>query len=224
MRKKLYLLPLFLLGFFLFTTTSCLNSNNDDNEVEVDEEWKALNEARFAEVAKDNSFEALLSETGEGKVYWKVSTVITDIDEANSVRITVNGRPEFTDTVVVRYEGWFIDRKGEPFIFDSTENPSYLSDINYRYGLASSPQPNYNKSTFTVNKVIAGWTTILEDMQVGDERMVCIPQQLGYGSTASTYAPKLSSGYGPTYTLVPAYTTLWFRIKLYKIIPMKGLK
>lgn len=220
MRKKLYLFPLFLLGFFLFTTTSCLNSNHDD-EVKVDEEWKALNETRFAKVASDDSFNELSSQSGNGKIYWQKSTEITSVDEGNTVRITVEGKPEFTDTVVVRYEGWFFDKTGDKKIFDSTENPSLKSTVDYNYGVASSAEPNYNKITFTVNKVIDGWITLLQDMRVGEERIVCIPQQLGYGGTASTYTPTSTS---PTYTLIPAYTTLWFRIKLYKIIPMKGLK
>ncbi|MBD8349229.1 FKBP-type peptidyl-prolyl cis-trans isomerase [Dysgonomonas sp. HGC4] len=218
MRKKLYLFPLFLLGFFMFTTTSCLNSNND-NDVEIDEEWKALNETRFAKVASDDSFNALLSQSGNGKVYWQPSTVITD---GNSVRMTVEGRPEFTDTVVARYEGWYFDRDNKKIIFDSTENPSLISQINYTYGLSSSVQPNYTRSQFTVNKVIDGWITLLQDMKVGDERVVCIPQELGYGSVDNTYTPNVTGA--STFKIIPAYTTLWFRIKLYEIIPMKPLK
>ncbi|WP_110311951.1 FKBP-type peptidyl-prolyl cis-trans isomerase [Dysgonomonas alginatilytica] len=231
MRKKLYLFPLFVLVFFLFATTSCLNSDNN-NEVAVDEVWKALNESRFAKVASDDSFNALSSQTGYGKVYWQKSTEITNVDQGNTVRISVEGRPEFTDTVVVRYEGWFFDKDEKKVIFDSTENPSLISTIKYRYGLASSTQPNYNKATFAVNPrtdgtytgvygVIEGWSTLLQDMKVGDERLVCIPQELAYGGTANTYTPNVTGA--PTFTIVPAYTTLWFRVKLYEIIPMKPL-
>lgn len=233
MRKKFYLFPLFLLGFFMLATTSCLNSNNN-NEEDIDEEWKALNETRFAKIASDNLFNALSSQSGNGKVYWQTSTEITDVDNGNSVKITVDGKPEFTDTVVIRYEGWYFDRAGEKVIFDSTENPSLRSRLDYTYGKASSPEPNYNKATFAINPatsaskannyiggIIEGCSILLQDMRVNDERVVCMPQQLGYGSNASTYAPTSSS---PTFTLIPAYTTLWFRIKLYEIIPMKGLK
>lgn len=234
MRKKIYLFPLFLLGFFMLATTSCLNSNNN-NEEEIDEEWKALNETRFAKIASDNAYNALSSQSGSNeKVYWQTSTEITNVDKENSVRITVDGKPEFTDTVVIRYEGWYFDKVGQKVIFDSTENPSLRSKLDYTYGKSSSPEPNYNKSTFAVNPatsatkannyiggIIEGCSILLQDMKVNDERVVCMPQQLGYGRTASTYAPTNSS---PTFTLIPAYTTLWFRIKLYEIIPMKGLK
>lgn len=236
MRKKIYLFPLFLLGFFMLATTSCLNSNNN-NEEEIDEEWKALNETRFAKIASDNAYNALSSQSGSNeKVYWQTSTEITNVDNENSLRITVDGKPEFTDTVVIRYEGWYFDKAGQKVIFDSTENPSLRSRLDYIYNSTKypSPEPNYNKSTFAINPatsatkannyiggIIEGCSILLQDMKVNDERVVCMPQQLGYGRTASTYAPTNSS---PTFTLIPAYTTLWFRIKLYEIIPMKGLK
>lgn len=231
MRKKLYLFPLFLLGFFMLATTSCLNSDNN-NEQEIDEEWKSLNETRFAKIASDPTFNALSSQSGNGKVYWQESTIITDTE--NTLKMTIEGKPEFTDTVVVRYEAWYFDKAGEKIIFRSTENPSLKSRIDYTYGVASSPDPNYNKVTYAVNPatsaassnnyvegVLEGVSTLLQDMKINDERVVCIPQELGYGSYASTYSPTTSS---PTFTLVPAYTTIWYRIKLYKIIPMKGLK
>ncbi len=220
MRKKIYLFPLFLLGFFMLATTSCLDTKND-NEVVIDEAWKALNETRFAAVAADPSFTALSSQSNNGKVYWKESTVITNTDEKNTIKTTVEGRPEFTDTVVVRYEGWFVNKEGKEEIFDSTENPSSRSKIDYMYNKIPSPYPNYAKSQLPVNKVVDGWTTLLQNMKAGEERLVCIPQELGYGGNASNYQPTTSA---PSYEIIPAYTTLWFRIKLYKIIPMKGRK
>lgn len=234
MRKKLYLFPLFLLGFFMLATTSCLNSSND-NEEKIDEEWKALNETRFAKVASDKvKYSELKSQSDNGSVYWEKATAITDTDAGASVRITVNGKPEFTDTVVIRYEGWYFNAAGEKVIFDSTENPSLRSKLDYTYGNTSSPEPNYNKATFALNPatsssaatnyiggIIEGCSIALQDMVVGEERDVCMPQNLGYGSTASTYSPKSSA---PTYTLIPAYTTLWFRMKLYEIKPMTGSK
>ena len=234
MRKKLYLFPLLLLGFFMLATTSCLNSN-DDNEVKIDEEWKALNETRFAQIASDKvKYSELKSQSDNGSVFWEKATAITDTDKGNSVRITVAGKPEFTDTVVVRYEGWYFNAAGEKVIFDSTENPSLRSKLDYTYGNITSPEPNYNKATFALNPatssssatnyvggIIEGCSILLQDMVVGEERDVCIPQALGYGSTASTYSPSTSA---PTLVLIPAYTTLWFRFKLYEIIPMKGLK
>lgn len=227
-RYSPFLFLLFLVS--TFTMVSCLGGGND--QPKIDEEWKALNETRFNKVATDPAFSPLTSESGNGKVYWQKSDVITNTDKGITLKTTMDGRPEFTDTVVVRYEGWFFDKDGVKVIFDSTENPSLRSRLGYQYGLSPTPDPNRQKAIFAINPktptknggysgIIEGFSVVLQDMQVGDERVVCIPQQLGYGGTASTYTPGNNA---PTYTLIPAYTTLWFRIKLYEIIPMKGLK
>lgn len=227
MRKKIYFFPLFLLSICM-AFVSCVDDDDDDD---IDKEWKTLNENRFYQLANDASYKSLSSQTEQGVVYWKKSTVITDSD--NSLRITVGGKPEFSDTVVVRYEGWYLNNAGEEIIFDSTENPSLRSQIAYSTGNSVSPYPNKISATFAVNPQttssaatnyiggpIHGWSTILQDMTEGEEREVCIPHELGYGGSPSTYTPSLSSG---TYTLIPAYTTLWFRLKLLRIIPMKGV-
>lgn len=215
MRRKLYLFPLFLFSICILIT-SC---NKDDDDTSIDEEWKSLNETRFNEVAADkSSYTELRSQSDNGSVYWKKSTMIGDSDDA--LRISPSGNPEFTDTVVVRYEGWYFDKTGEKVIFDSSENPSLKSKIAYSVGASSSPYPNKQPLQGAVSGFIDGFSTILQNMQVGDERVVCIPQQLGYGSGGSTYTPVTNGG---TYTLIPGYTTLWFDIKLIKIISMSGL-
>ncbi|MEN9918964.1 MAG: hypothetical protein RL662_1400 [Bacteroidota bacterium] len=203
MIKKLFLFPLFLMAISL-SITSCLN--NDDNEETIDQEWKMLNETRFNKVVSDDLFNELSSQSNNGLVCWK------------ALHITMEGKPEFTDTVMIRYEGWYFDKLGKKIIFDSTENPSLISNINYNLGLAPSKDPNKQQVKFAVNSLIDGKTTILQDMRAGEEREVCIPHQLGYGGSPSTYRPTATT----TYTIIPAYTTLWFNVKLIQIIPMKG--
>jgi FKBP-type peptidyl-prolyl cis-trans isomerase len=216
MNKKLALFPLLLLSLSVFVS-SCLNTNS--NEEDIDEEWKSLNETRFAQIKADNSYHSLESRTYDGEVRWRESNTIP-VEESAVLRTTISGTPEFTDTVVVRYEGWYFDKEGTKVIFDSSENPSLISKINYALGYGSL-YPNKKPATFAVNGVIDGWTTILQDMKTGEEREVCIPYQLGYGSTVKTYSPSSSST--TSYTMIPAYTTLFFNIRLLKIIPMKGL-
>ncbi|SHE36987.1 FKBP-type peptidyl-prolyl cis-trans isomerase [Dysgonomonas macrotermitis] len=220
MKKKTYSIFFVLFAFSLFFATSCLN--NDDDEVEIDEEWKALNDTRFNQAAADASLTGLESQTGGGKVYWKKSTVITDSDNPSaSIRVTVTGKPEFTDTVGVRYEGWYFNKDGDKVIFDSTENESLTSTINgtgnpnkeTRY-LAVNPATTSSSSNNYIGGMIEGWSTLIQDMVTGEERDVCIPYVLAYGGTARTSS---------NYVVIPAYTTLWFRIKLIKIYPMKGL-
>lgn len=218
MRKKLYLFPLVLVAVCI-SFASCLN-NDDDDEEDIDQEWKSLNDSRFAQISTDPDYGILTSQTGNGSIYWKKSTKITDSDASLSIRVTPGGKPEFTDTVVVRYEGWYLDKDGKEVIFDSTEGISVKSELAYYHGISATKDPNKKPIQMPVNNVIDGWITLLQDMTVGEERVVVIPQILGYGSAGSTYQPV--SGY--SYQLIPGYTTLWFRIKLFKIIPMKGLK
>jgi len=226
MRKKICFFPLFLVGICL-AFISCLD--NDDDEEDIDKEWKTLNENRYYQLQNDPSYNALSSQTGNGAVYWKYSTVITDSD--NPLKITAAGKPEFTDTVVVRYEGWYLNKDGEKIIFDSTENPSLKSQIDYSLGNSPTPYPNKGTAKFAVNPQtvasasngyisgpIEGWSTVLQDMVLNDEREVCIPYELGYGGSIAPYQPSSST----VYTLIPAYTTLWFRLKVMKIIPMAG--
>lgn len=193
MNSKIYYFLIFLLSM------SCAFTSCSKNEDHVDQEWKIYQDQEFTKIATSKEYQQVVSQTGNGSVYWKESSVITDSD--NRLRISPQGNPEFTDTVVVRYEGWFFDLQGKKHIFDSTENPSLASN---------GVNPNKSSSQFAVNGIIQGWTTILQVMTEGEERLVCIPEQLAYGSTGQNH--------------IPAYTTLWFRIKLLKIIPMRGLK
>lgn len=228
MRKKIFFLPVLFMVICL-TAISCLNNDNDDDIV-IDEEWKALNERRFNDIDTD-VYDLITSESGNGNIYWKESSVITQSDETPQQRITVAGRPEFTDTVVVRYDGWYLDKDGKEVIFDSTERISLKSDMSYRAGVSSSPNPNKQPVITPVNgitdasrpqykSIVDGWTTLLQDMTVGEEREVVIPYTLGYGSSGYTFQPITG---GAVYQIIPGYTTLWFRIKLLRIIPMSGL-
>jgi FKBP-type peptidyl-prolyl cis-trans isomerases 1 len=228
MRKKLFFLPIFFFALCL-GVTSCLN-NDDDDDVVIDEEWKALNEKRFNDINR-NEYSVLTSESGGGNIYWKESDVITKSDIKSNLKIAVDGKPEFTDTVLVRYEGWYFDKNGKEIIFDSTEGVSVKSELAYNYGASAAKDPNKTPVQMPVNgitdaskpnqKLIDGWVTLLMDMKEGEEREVVIPHQLGYGSNGYTYQPTSSS---PIFTTIPAYTTLWFRLKVLKIIPMNGLK
>lgn len=202
MNKKMYYFLLLCLGLSA-SLTSCLG--DDNNNVDIDEEWKYQQDTIFSNVKNNKAFHELVSQSGNGSVYWQNTNEIVDADIQG--RTAADVKPGFNDTVVVRYEGWFLnaEENNKKYIFDSTENPSMNSN---------GENPNKISRKFAVNQVIVGWTTALQDMTVGEERVVVIPQKLGYGSTTQTN----SSGV----VTIPAYTTLWFRMKLLKIIPMVG--
>lgn len=227
MVKKIYLFSAIMVAFCL-SMASCIN--DDKNEVEIDEVWKALNDKRFNEALTGGGYSQLSSQSGNGKVLWKSSDEIKVTPEETGLRMTVDRKPEFTDTVVVRYEGWYLSEKGEKVIFDSSENPSMKSEIDYSYGISPDRSPNKTSVTYAVKPVtstsysnkspIDGTSTVIQDMKAGEEREICIPQALAYGAYGVYYVPSVSGA--STYTMVPGYTTVWFRIKLLRIIPMSG--
>lgn len=201
-------------------STSC--KKDDDNDDQSSADWKALNDKRFTDSIADSKWIVLASQSGEGNVYWKKSTVMEDSDLG--LRVTPNGTPEYTDTVQVRFEVWYYNTKNEKIIAASTENPSYYSlmanpnkvpytvCVNRQVTSTSSSTQYYRYANSTSYSAIDlrtdGWSTLIQDMNVGDERLACISYRLGYNSTPQTY--------------IPAYTMLWYRIKLLKIIPMVG--
>ena len=220
MKKKTYSTLFLLFTFCFFIGISCVD--NDDNDVMVDEVWKALNDKRFSDSIKVAGWESLTSQSQEGQVYWKNSSVITDSDI--SVRMSVSGTPEFTDTVEVRFEVWYYDTDNKKIVAASTENPSYFSlmanpnkipykvCVNRRVTSSSSTTEYYRFASGSSYKSIDlrtdAWATLIQDMKLGEEREAIVPYNLGYYGVAQNY--------------IPAYTMLRYRIKLLKIIPMAG--
>jgi FKBP-type peptidyl-prolyl cis-trans isomerase len=87
---------------------------------------------------------------------------VVTLDSGLQYRVLKEGdgeTPKATDTVTVHYRGTLID--GTEF------------DSSYKRGKPTS---------FSVNRVIAGWTEALQLMQVGDKWQLTIPSDLAYGS------------------------------------------
>ena len=74
--------------------------------------------------------------------------------------------PDSNDLVSVHYEGTLTDGT----VFDSS----------YQRGIPA---------VFTLNEVVPGWTEIVQRMKVGDEWLVYIPPELGYGARSSGQIP-----------------------------------
>jgi FKBP-type peptidyl-prolyl cis-trans isomerase FklB len=93
--------------------------------------------------------------------------------------------PDSNDLVRVEYEGTLTDGT----VFDSS----------YERG-----QP----AVFTLGTVVSGWTEALQHMKVGDEWIVYLPAEKGYGERASAK--------------IPANSVLVFRLKLLAIARAGG--
>lgn len=172
MNKKIYILSVFAILAFSFM--SC-GGNDDDSTAEI-LAWKAHQDQIFRNVASSGTYSELVSRTGDGSVYYKVSTDITDNDTKSApstrlIEVPANERPLSTDSVVCRYMGWYLDADNKTVIFDGTETMTIngvKAEYNRQQGIG-----------FMANQVIAGWTDLLTGiMSVGDEYEVCIPQQL----------------------------------------------
>jgi len=93
--------------------------------------------------------------------------------------------PDTNDLVRVHYEGTLTDGT----VFDSS----------YQRGVPA---------VFTVNEVVPGWIEILQHMKIGDEWIVYLPPEAGYGDQTR----------GP----IPANSVLVFRMELLDLSKVPG--
>ena len=201
MNKKLFaLIAIFCSLAFFF---SC---STDDNDTVIDEEWKAYNEKQVADIDK-SVYQSRESESKNGTIYFKYIDFIAETTP-KSTKITERGTPEYTDSVVVRYEARYYLKDGTPRIFNGTEN-EFNAQTGRGVRLNSSAARAFDNMPIT-----DGFTTMLQHMHIGEEVEVCIPYQLGYGTSGGYYTDTNDS----RTLLVSPYTTLWYKIRLLKII------
>jgi hypothetical protein len=169
------LVKLFLLcGLSAAIFSSCI----DDQP--VDDSWKVANEAAF-EAWKDSANTVLVevpANRGGGSFLYRPD------------RIVETGRsPRFNDSIHVHYKGQYYTG----LVFDKT----YAGSEPDEYELDKFAK-------FRVSSLIRGWQEALYLMKEGEKWTIIVPQELGYGITASS---------------IPAYTTLIFEVELLKVIP-----
>jgi FKBP-type peptidyl-prolyl cis-trans isomerase len=181
--------------------TALFSSCTSTDDYGIDIEWKEYNEKIVMETAANTAeYTARKSLSNNGYVYWKyVTDFIPDEKSAPSTKVTEDKTPYFTDSVSIRYTGWYLLKDGTKYTFSTTEG-----DYN---GVPKTFQVSASMIKELSTGHIDGVATMLQQMEVGQQIEVCIPQRLGFGSIAQSNV------------YIPAYTTLWFRIKLLKIIP-----
>lgn len=214
-------LLIFLLGA-LFYLPSC--SDNDDNE--VSEEWKKYQQSLYNKVMmmEDESgsrvYKMISSGSGLGEIYVKDSEYISnnqkgEFDEEGPIVFVESTEPKTkasasddypidTDRVKVRYEGWYYSEGDKRTIFDSTELTLDTKTGVWKW----ANNAEFEGRTFTVSGVVDGFKTLLQNMKVGEEKIVCMPYKLGYGEYGNSQ--------GNVY--IPGYTTLFFDVKLMEIV------
>lgn len=211
--QKSKLIFIGILSILILGLVSCLDTKDENKYLE----WRDSQDKIYDKIVtyknpEDGkiSYYGIASESGGGNIYARSSDFITkrmegdfDIeepvafpgqeeDEDNNKIYRTQTRPIYiTDSVVVRYQGWFLTEEEKPIIFDTTENTN-----------------NVGSAGFGVGSVVDGFRTGLMSMNVGEELIICIPNNLGYGMAQS-------GG-------IPPYTTLFFDVKLLEIYTGEG--
>lgn len=151
--KKIW--NILLLAACALTTLSC-----GDDDIEIDEAWKAKNEAKIEDIKADEEYTVVNAPGSQYAVYYK------------PVKTGTGERVLMTDKVKVLYKGTMIDGK----VFDvrpGFDTPETDDDEPSEFSIMREGSSNY--------AVIEGWGIILQQMRVGDRWNVWIPWQLAYG-------------------------------------------
>ena len=138
------------------------------------DDWKKKNESYFTNM-KDSTgyvFDTIPASSGGGSYYYKVTTP----GDLNSIS-TVS-----TDQVLVNYRG----KRVNGSVFDQTYTGNVIPTDS-----TATPVELY------VSDTVRGWQENLEQMKVGETRLIVLPQELGYG-------PKGAGG-----AVNPYSTTIW---------------
>ena len=197
--KSCYIIVLLCTALF---AASC--AKNDD-DVEEFPNWQAVNEARFLSVYNSAKTSIASGDTSWRIIrQWSMPQIPEDynVDPQDCIVVEIlekgagSGCPLFSDAVRCHYQGRLMPSTSykDGMVFDQ----SYYGDFN-----VATATP----SRLSVNSVIDGFATALQNMHIGDHWRVYIPYQLGYGTTQSEGSS------------IPAFSMLIFDIRLVKYGP-----
>lgn len=196
MNKKIHIIFLLMTTVLFFA--SC---KEEDDAVEEYANWSSKNATFFTHLS--DSVEGLLKAHPERTDWRRIKSwtksddtegeptdyIIVNVIAEGSEEEIAQGMPLFTDSVSVHYLGRLLPSHSysEGLVFDQ----SYYGEFN---------EELCRPTSFVVNELIPGFSTALMHMHRGDYWRIYIPQQLGYGSSATSS--------------IPAYSTLIFDIRL----------
>lgn len=197
---------LFVAVTFVLSFSSCLNTDNPYDEYNA---WYVQNETYFNSKVKayqDSAgifpkefvVDSIPQNQGGGVILYKY------IAKGEGT-----AKPYFNSKVKTYYTGKRLkdgsDAYADMITFDTTFKITNRPGSNPAVPLTYDEMKLYNSpATFEVNKVIKGWTYLLQQMVVGDRVRVTIPWYLAYGANASGS--------------IPPFSTLMFDVELVEII------
>lgn len=181
-----------MLVVMLFTLAAC--SDDDENEIVIDEAWKEINlaafDARLQDAKTDTSLFTINSESGNGQIICKI------LKKGEGTETIY-----YTSKVNCYYKGCFVTNEDGEVVADrdSVLTQGEVFDSALR-------ENGDDKVLFEVDDsgLRDGFATALQHMHEGDIWEVWMPYQLGYGV----------SGYDD----IKPYTTLVFQIEVTDIV------
>ena len=181
-----------MLVVMLFTLAAC--SDDDENEIVIDEAWKEINlaafDARLQDAKTDTSLFTINSESGNGQIICKI------LKKGEGTETIY-----YTSKVNCYYKGCFVTNEDGEVVADrdSVLTQGEVFDSRLR-------ENGDDKVLFEVDDsgLRDGFATALQHMHEGDIWEVWMPYQLGYGV----------SGSGS----IKPYTTLVFQVEVKEIV------
>ena len=181
-----------MLVVMLFTLAAC--SDDDENEIVIDEAWKEINlaafDARLQDAKTDTSLFTINSESGNGQIICKI------LKKGEGTETIY-----YTSKVNCYYKGCFVTNEDGEVVADrdSVLTQGEVFDSRLR-------ENGDDKVLFEVDDsgLRDGFATALQHMHEDDIWEVWMPYQLGYGV----------SGYDD----IKPYTTLVFQIEVTDIV------
>ena len=174
-----------LLAVILFPLVGMVSScSEDSDEAGEYDNWQVRNDAKIQEWFNNSALTKYQS---------YADYIYVEVLESGDAD---NPTPFFSDTCRVAYRGHLIptDSYPEGYVFDQ----SYTGDFNWQTAYVD---------TKAISGEVAGFSTALTKMRVGDRWRVHIPYMLGYGK--SDYTPTGSS------TTILGCSNLTFEIALF---------
>ncbi len=191
----------------LFSTLGMVSCSEDEGIVEEYPNWQKTNETFFNELSE------MVKNNPDNKQWkrikcWSKSSETEGVNSdyiivyvKESAPATETASPLYTDTVSVHYQGNLLPST-------SYVVPSVPYQLGYRFDSSygdvfdaeSSVPVEFSIGNASGNSLVDGFATALQSMRRGDNWIVYIPYQLGYGVNA--------------HSAIPAYSTLVFDMRL----------
>ncbi|WP_106829903.1 FKBP-type peptidyl-prolyl cis-trans isomerase [Parabacteroides pacaensis] len=179
------------IALWMICTLTLFACSDDDDEIVIDQVWKAENEEFINNLRKDGKYKHIIAPSQQDTIFYEV------LEEGTGEQ------PLATATVEVFYKGSLINEK----IFSSTrgfDTAEEDDDVSENWVLLS-----YSATYPTqYSGMVEGCAVALQNMKVGARWRIYVPWSLGYGAAGSSVYK----------VAIPGCSTLIYEVKLLNIV------